>query len=314
MLTRSRTLRTHRLSPLALALLLPLGAAPALAQDDAVAPAPRFVEGEQWTYDLNLNLVVSQDASTTQIVQGATLDLFVSEVAEDGRARIEVSVLALTTVWSDEAGQLEYTWNAESGEEPTDVSSPDESFTAMAHAIANANIVLAVSPSGEALEVIGLSDAFQAVSEDERFGPRALGVFAPPQLASTLQPIFRGDGLVDAERAQGDGWQTSEALAMGPAGRITFSADLVVRSIEDGVIAYSGDEFIELERPANPDETTPVLDVVEQEGSIQGAWSLDANVLNTRKATRRLATRWTLASLALEQTQNSTITLERRTE
>ncbi len=317
MLTRSSlptAISSRFLRPPAVALaLIALSGAPALAQEEGVVAAPRFVEGEQWTYDLNLDLVVSQDESTTRLVQGATLDLFVADIAEDGRARLDVSVLALTNVWSDDVGQLEYAWSADAGQTPQDVSSPDEAFTDLARAIAEAEIAIIASPEGEILEIVGLANALEQIAENQRFGPRALGVFAPPQLAATLEPVFQADGLVGPERRPGQGWQSSETLAMGPAGRITFSVDFVVESIEDDVIAYTGEEFVEIERPAEPGETTPLVEVAEQDGSVQGRWSLENGVLNSRRATRRLATRWTLADLVVDQTQNSTITLERRT-
>ncbi len=294
---------------LATVLALSMGASRAAAADEPVSFAPAFSPGGEWTYDLSVDLVVSQGERVTRIVQSAQIVLRCEQVDESGRAGVKGALSRLTWVWTDADGQLEYTWSKADDPEADKAAAADEAFTEAGRALALAELAMLVAPDGAVVGVSGLEGAVAAVAAESRFGARALGLFEPAQFTRSIQLIWRADDNVAAPRRQGEGWQVNQSAPMGPAGELRITTDLVVTELSDNSARYTGRESAQIATPDEPAPTAPTVSLEEQSGAVQGAWNREVGALDSRTAERRLAMIFRLGDMALPQTQTSKVTL-----
>jgi len=305
-------------APLALATIATWTSPSARAQPERVALEPGLTEGARYTHDLSLDLLVSQDTRVTHIVQGARLNLLVQNVNEEGAA-IRATFDRLTNVYSERIGeggverQYEFVWRRAEDPMIERAASASEGFTTLNRTLAGSTIQIFATPAGEIRRIEGLATLMQLVDDgdEQEILPPMLGVFSPGQLAPVLQPIFHADGLVEAPRGEGDGWQSTQTTPAGAAGAIEFIHDWSVAEVEGDEIEYRGRESVQMLRPDDAPASSPSVRIDEHAGQIDGAWSRQAGVLEGRSVQRRTALVWTLGEQSLRQTQRVEITLNR---
>lgn len=286
-------------APLGVLLALALGFAPAFA--DAVRLRPDLSPGRTWMYDLSLDLLVNQSQTDSRLVQSARVKFVVQSVDEAGVATIGCAFQSLVAVWTDGEGQVEFVWSG--GDAPPPAGEAESPFRSAARTLAAATVTLKVGPDGRVRSVDGLQESLGALGDQKRFPAAALGLFAPGQAPSSIEAIWRGDKLVDQPASAGAGWQTTVRVPLGPAGALEVTTDWVVMNATADTIAYTGDERAEVLRPAHPDAAAPSVRIDSFEGSIAGAWSVQAGAMKSRTAKRTMAASWTLGDVTVQQSQ-----------
>ncbi|TVQ32148.1 MAG: hypothetical protein EA376_06630 [Phycisphaeraceae bacterium] len=303
------TLHRTRTLLLILSMFMATIATVGAARAETVEPRPKLEQGAAWNYDISIDLVVSQRDVTHRLVQSGRLRLQVKRVDDEGMATVTGRLSRLSMMWSDDDGQVEFTWDIATDAGAERATSPDEALTNAARLLARGTIELQVAPDGRVIRVQGVDEATEALAESDRVPTLAMGIFGRDELGDILSHVWRAEGLVDAPRAARQGWQTERAIPMGPAGELIFVTDWIVEEAGAQTVRFRGRESAEVARPERPDETAPSMRLAEHEGEGRGAWSMRHGAISELAHRRRIATEWRYGDLSVPQTQTSRLSI-----
>jgi len=302
-------------------LTLAMAGAPAVATAQEVTIAPALEADSTWTYDLELDLLISQDVedqeTSGRVVQSARVRFDAQDVdADAGTASVTAEIERLTLMWRRGDTQHEFSWRRAADDEvdaAADGGGDDgdgDAFRRMGRALTAASIAFTVDlGSGEVSGVQGLEEAAGLASPASGLDRSALGLFNPGQFGDAVEPIWSADGGAGLTVEPGTGWQTQRDVPLGPAGAYLVITDWRSTDVDDQRVAYGGSVFVEVARPEASSPETPSVRLIQQSGSVEAVWSLDHGVLEERTAVQAISAEWTLAGLSATQNQRSETSL-----
>ena len=274
-------------------------------------------EGHAHVYEVRAALRLEQrmgdeEPRTTELMQNARVELRVEHVDADGAARIALRVGSLMQRVDDGEDVMLFEFPKVTTEIEPDTERY-KAFASVCRAITQIEATLVVNAEGLIASVDGLEGVMRAMGEQDQHDQSVLGVFTARQLAATLQPIFNADRR-DAGapvRRVGDGWQTTETIALGPAGAFEIVTEMRMAALADGMARVAGAPVFAILRPSDADAATPRVRIVNQSGSLQMQWDTRKSMLAARVAMQDIETVWTLGELELTQTQRAATSLTR---
>jgi hypothetical protein len=298
----------HLFRPVIVAAIL-LSPATALAQSE-VPLKPVLKQGDEFAYSIGMVLDVSQKmgegqpAQITSLKAGSQIRMKVLEVSADGSAKLEghfERAMVQAPIGDQKVG---FEWPA--------AALPDDAapVAKLGDTLEKATLSIEVDAEGNASVVSGLEKFADAASKIDLPDDRYQGFFTNEKLGNALTPIFKLDGAWKATRVVGKGWQTTETIALPPAGAIEMVSDFVVVDADSDVVNCGAQIAMSLKRPENPaDDVATVSLEPTSTGATKIVYNRHRMLLQFRKAGMTIDTKWSLGGVNVEQTQVSVLNL-----
>jgi hypothetical protein len=285
-----------------------LGLSAHASAQEAVNLVPELSEGRGFTYELKMQVSVSQKtgdapAQEVSIDSTARIHCTVIEITQTGAASVEMAVQQVQL--RNEVGEESesYAW-------PLDNELPEDApaIAQLGRVLSEATINLFVAEGGEAIIAGGL-ESFVEAAEDiaGSKGHFLLGLFNPDTLGATLTPLFMVDGARLDERRLDDSWEVAREAQILPIGMMRLESSYELVGISDGLASYRGMTTISMADSHEGSSAAAALEIVEQMGQIEGAFDMAAQLMHSRSKTMNLRTQWSVGEIVMEQTQESTI-------
>jgi hypothetical protein len=254
---------------------------------------------------LNVTQKSGEATETTNVTAGAHLRMRVAEVASDGSIVLNAAFERASVDAPQGTTPFGFAWPS------TEVLAPDSPpVKRLGETLEKAALHIEVDPDGRAVVTGGLDAFADAVAKLKAPDDRIKGFFSPEQLSGLVTAIFRLDGADDAPREVGKGWQSTESIAMPPAGALDITYDYLVRDADPDVVNCWASPTLSLRVPDQRADDVPAVALMEgSDGRASIVFDRRLGMLRHRKTSLNITTRWTLGDLTVEQNQVSVLNI-----
>lgn len=284
---------------------------PSLLARQEISFKPVLKAGQEFSYSLGMVLDVSQKMGEgqpdqlTSLRSGAQIRMKVVEVSAEGSAKLEgvfERAMVQAPIGDQEVG-FEWPSNIPAGVEVAPIKRLGETLE-------KSTVFILVSADGSVNIEGGLEKFAQEAAKLDYPDDRYMGFFTEEKMEAVLTPIFKMDGAPLAPRAVGKGWQTTETVALPPAGAIDVTTDFTFNDADPDVANCFGDVRMILKRPENPaaDVATVSLDPGSG-GGTKLVFDRRRSILKFRKNSVTIDTNWTLGEKTIAQRQLSVLNI-----
>lgn len=281
-----------------------LAGSAALAQSD-ISFSPKFFEGQQFTYQMQMRIGVSQttgdaDASDAQIVSSATCNFTVTEANADGSARAMVNVMQVDFEGMNEGQSIGYSWPM--AFEPA-ANAP--MIDRLGQTLCSSSAEVFIASDGTVTVENGFEQFIQQAKEIAGSDARLMGMFNPETFGTIMTPMFSCDGAIAKARDQGDTWSSTDLIPIPPIGLMDLDSTFTFIDFNDNQASYSGMTTFSFHGSGNASGAMADFEIVEQSGVTKGTFNVEQGLAGSRTSNIMIRSKWTLGDVAMEQTQDS---------